>query len=140
MPKSPKRTRTVLLVTDRDPVADDVGAALESRGFDVLRCPGPRGPDYSCIGARGGRCPLPVASEAVVVDLDLASDLAPEGTPTLQLLSYYRDLGLPVVALTDSGSSDSVACADANVVVPRSASPEAVVRAIDQVLGRGAAK
>ena len=63
-------TRNVLVVGP-DPVERTrLAAALEGEGFDVLLCPGPSAPEYGCIGATKGRCPL--ATDGCVVVLDLA--------------------------------------------------------------------
>jgi hypothetical protein len=44
-----------------------------------------------------------VDADVVVLDLWLASDTMLRGTPAMQLLSYYLDLGKPVVALQRLG-------------------------------------
>jgi hypothetical protein len=42
---------------------------------------------------------LAVGADVVVLDLWLASETMLRGTPAMQLLSYYLDLGKPAVAL-----------------------------------------
>lgn len=92
---------TVLLVADRRSVADPIAAALEEAHFQVMGCPGPRAPSYRCIGGAGGDCPLAKAADVVVIDCDLASDAAMEGTPSWLLAAYYMGRGIPVLALMD---------------------------------------
>lgn len=48
-----------VLVVESDPVERErLSAALEGDGFEVVLCSGPTEPDYTCVGARLGRCPL----------------------------------------------------------------------------------
>jgi CheY-like chemotaxis protein len=95
--KQPK----VVLVVEPDPVLrDQVGGWLEGAGFEVLACPGPSYPEYTCILGRGLPCALAEATSAVVLDLWLASDSALRGTSSRELLRYYLRAGKPVVALT----------------------------------------
>jgi len=63
---------TVLLVEADADERDRFGAWLEDEGFDLLVCAGPTEPDYTCIGARTGACPL--AAEATIVILDMSLD------------------------------------------------------------------
>jgi DNA-binding response OmpR family regulator len=93
--------RHSVLVVEFDPaLRDRIGRWLEYAGFDVLGCPGPSPPDYSCIGARDGRCALAVEANLVVLDLWLASDRVLTGTYAWSLLGYYLAWGRPVVALS----------------------------------------
>jgi hypothetical protein len=95
VPRSP----VVLVVSeDREP-SETMAGWLREDGLDVIACPGPQAPGYVCAGGRGERCPLAVKADVVVLDLRLASDTVLKGTPALQLLWYYTDLGKPVVAL-----------------------------------------
>ncbi|MGH2655543.1 MAG: nuclear transport factor 2 family protein [Actinomycetota bacterium] len=71
---------------------------LAGTGAEVLFCPGPRAPRYRCAGGQGGPCPLAEAADVVVLDLDLDSEVAGEGTACEELVSYYTGLGKPVVA------------------------------------------
>lgn len=75
------------------------GKWLEDSGYEVLTCPGPRAPDYTCVGGRRGRCPLVEPADAVVLDLDLDSEIEQEGTSAFELLSLYTGSGKPVVAV-----------------------------------------
>ena len=97
---------TVLLVEFDGAERDRLGACLSEAGFDVLSCPGPTEPDYTCIGVREKRCPLAQAADVVVVDLLLGSDTMMRGSPGWEMCLFYYDQGLPIVALT--GVSDPI--------------------------------
>jgi DNA-binding response OmpR family regulator len=99
--------RTVLLVECSEKVRDRVGGWLEREGWEVLTCPGPTGPDYRCVAARGHTCPLVPAADVVILDLWLESDRAVRGTSSRRLLQFYASSGLPVVALTYRPHEDS---------------------------------
>jgi CheY-like chemotaxis protein len=92
-------TVRVLLVEADPGNRRDYGMWLEEAGYDVLTCPGPSAPDYTCIGGRQGRCPLVGASDVVVLDLDLDSEIEQEGTSAVELLSLYTSSGKQVVAV-----------------------------------------
>jgi CheY-like chemotaxis protein len=89
----------VLLVepepANRRPYAD----WLEEAGYAVSVCPGPSAPDYTCVGGRLGRCPLVDPVDAIVLDIDLDSEVEREGTSAFELLSLYTGSGKPVVAV-----------------------------------------
>lgn len=96
------REGPVVLIVDRDPdTRDRVGAWLEGVGMDVLVCPGPTGPEFTCVGSRDGRCPLAHAADLVVLNLWLESDAAMLGTRASKLVRHYRAWGKPVVVMTD---------------------------------------
>jgi hypothetical protein len=59
-----------------------------------------------------------VSADVVVLDLWLASDTMLRGTPALQLLSYYLDLGKPVVALQHLGDPPGQFAAEGVELVP----------------------
>src|SRR5437870_918833 len=93
-----------MLVVERD--ADDrdrIGGWLEDDGYDVIGCPGPTRPDYTCVGSRTQRCPLAGDADVVILDLVLDGDVAMEGTPANALLMYYTWASKKVVALSHSG-------------------------------------
>jgi len=73
-------TRNVLVV-EADPVEQErLSAALEGGGFRVMECSGPTAPDYKCVGARSGRCPLAVDDSLVVLDMDRVGNAGVSGT------------------------------------------------------------
>ena len=93
-------TRNVLVV-EPDPVERErLAEALETDGFEVLLCTGPGAPDYSCIGAREGRCPLATDGCVVVLDMDLDSDAAVAGTSAEDLLGFYLGANHRIVTLS----------------------------------------
>jgi hypothetical protein len=89
----------VLLVQADRVERDSNGSALEAAGFDVLTCPGPTEPDYTCVGGRTGTCPLVAEAAVVVLDMSLDSEALMTGTPAEELLGLYLTAGRPVVAL-----------------------------------------
>ena len=91
---------SILLVERSREVRDGIGRWLEEAGYQVLACPGPTGPEYRCVAARGRGCPLVHGADAVLVDLWLESDAVLEGTSAVDLVGSYLGSGLPVVALT----------------------------------------
>lgn len=90
-----------VLVVEADPVERErLAAAIEGDGFEVLLCSGPSAPDYGCIGATSGRCPLATERCVVVLDLDLDGDVALEGVTAQDLLGFYLGAEHRVVALS----------------------------------------
>jgi CheY-like chemotaxis protein len=100
--------RNVLVVEPEAVERERLAAALEGDGFDVLLCSGPTEPEYTCLGARLGRCPLAAEDCVVVLDMDLASDVVSQGTSAEELLGFYLDAGHPVVTLSSrpTGTED----------------------------------
>ena len=93
-------TKSVLVV-EADPVERTrLALALEGDGFEVLLCSGPTAPDYACVGAREGRCPLATDETVVVLDMDLDSEAAGAGTSARELLGFYLAGGHRVVSLS----------------------------------------
>jgi hypothetical protein len=92
-------TRNVLVVEPNPVERERLAAALEGTGFQVLECSGPVAPDYTCVGARSGRCPLASDESVVVIDMDLNSDAAVSGTSAEELLGFYLEGGHRVVTL-----------------------------------------
>ena len=98
--------RTVLVVARTPTARRNIGSWLEDVGEDVMACPGPSAPAYTCVGSRDERCALAEAADVVVIDLELAGDVAMAGTPGWQLFLYYVALGKKVVAIV--GAEDPV--------------------------------
>jgi CheY-like chemotaxis protein len=96
-------SRTVLLVDFDAEERECLSEALEESGFQVLGCPGPSSPDYTCIGGREGRCPLVEQVDAVVLDLWTRGDEPGVGTSAEELLELYVAAGRPVVSLGPGG-------------------------------------
>lgn len=94
------RSPRSVLVVEADPLERGrFGAWLERAGFDVLVCPGPTEPDYTCVGARGGACPLAQEADIVVLDMSLESEAVVIGTAAEELLGLYLIAGHQVVVL-----------------------------------------
>ena len=102
------RRRVVLVVEQDRELRDRMGGWLEADGHEVLACPGPSHPDYTCVVGRGSPCTLADAADVVVLDLWLASDRMLLGTSSKQLLRYYVSTGRPVVALAERRHHDSL--------------------------------
>jgi hypothetical protein len=90
---------TVLLVESDAQERERLAAGLEDAGFDVTLCPGPSGPDYTCVGARTLECPLAKGASVVVLDMWLDGDDLMEGTPAEELLDVYLLAGHRVIVL-----------------------------------------
>ncbi|MGZ8600320.1 MAG: hypothetical protein ACXWX6_08990 [Actinomycetota bacterium] len=96
-----------VLIVEADPVERGrFGAWLEHAGFDVLECPGPIQPDYTCVGSRNGACPLAAEADLVVLDMSLESEAVVMGTAAEELLDLYRTAGLRVVVLGSHPGED----------------------------------
>ena len=91
--------RTVLLVESFPEAMERLGGALEAAGHEVLMCPGPTAPDYTCVGAREGSCPLLEHADVVVLDPLLESDELGEGTSANALVELYAGSGRTVIVL-----------------------------------------
>jgi hypothetical protein len=88
-----------VLLVEPDPISrKNYGEWLEDAGYEVMACPGPTAPDYTCVGGREGECPLIEPADVVILNLDLDSDVHAVGTSSFDLLALYSDAGKPVVA------------------------------------------
>jgi len=94
-----REARAVLLVEADADERDRLGTWLEEEGFDVITCTGPTEPDYTCVGARAGACPLVEAASVVVLDMSTRSEGVMQGTAAEELLGLYLFAGARVVAL-----------------------------------------
>lgn len=90
---------TVLLVQADEEERERLAAWLEDAGYDVATCPGPTGPDYTCVGSRSGTCALADEATVVVLDMSLESEAVLTGTPAEELLAMYLFGGHRIVAL-----------------------------------------
>ena len=94
-----REARTVLLVEADADERERMGSWLEEDGAQVITCSGPVEPDYTCVGARTGACPLADAASVVVLDMATRSEAMMEGTAAEELLGLYLFAGARVVAL-----------------------------------------
>jgi hypothetical protein len=114
-------------------VRDVVADRLEGDGYEVIGCPGPTAPDYTCVGTRGGRCPLEKGADVIVVDTELPGDDTPDAASGIELLSYYSGTGKPVVALR--AGSDELRLFAGERIRPVAWPPgqEALIEAIEEL-------
>jgi hypothetical protein len=127
-PSGPSGAPNGVLVVEADAAERDrYASALESAGFQVLTCPGPTEPDYTCVGAREGTCPLLEEAAVVVLDMSLDSEALLIGTPAEELLGLYLTSGRPVVVL---GSRVGPTLAGQLVRLRRHADDEQVVASV----------
>lgn len=93
-------TKSTVLLVEADPEERERYAAwLEAEGREVVACPGPTGPDYTCVGSREGACPLVEGSDLVILDMSTEAEALMTGTASEELLALYLLSGRPVVAL-----------------------------------------
>jgi hypothetical protein len=90
---------TALIVESDEQEGERLAACLENAGFEVTVCPGPSGPDYTCVGARTLQCPLANGASVVILDMSLEGDDLMEGAPAAELLNVYLLAGHRVIAL-----------------------------------------
>ena len=102
----PSATATVLLVEADEEERDRLSTWFEEAGFEVATCPGPTGPDYTCVGSRGGACALAAEAEVVVLDMSLESEAVVRGTAAEELLAMYLFGGHKIVALGSHPGGD----------------------------------
>lgn len=76
-----------------------IASCLERSGYEVSICPGPTGPDYTCIGSREGTCALASEASVIVLDMSLDSEAVMTGTAAEELLALYLFGGHRVVVL-----------------------------------------
>jgi CheY-like chemotaxis protein len=106
LPAMEPYTRNILVVEPNPIERERLAAALEGEGFQAFLCSGPTQPDYTCLGARAGTCPLASQDAVVVLDMSLDSDAVMSGTPAEDLLGLYLESGHPVVALDGTHRGD----------------------------------
>jgi len=95
-----------LLVESDEQEGERLAVCLEDAGFEVTLCPGPSGPDYTCVGSRTLECPLAKGASVVVLDMWLDGDDLMEGTPAEELLDVYLLAGHRVTVLRALGTDD----------------------------------
>lgn len=98
--------KAVLLVESDRAESERLGRALEGAGYEVIACPGPTAPDYTCIGGREGYCPLIERADVVVLDPWLAGDEHGAGTSADALVQLYVGRGRTVILLGSAGWLD----------------------------------
>jgi len=132
------RPFSVLLVEADAEERERFGGWLDEAGFEVVTCPGPTGPDYTCLGGREGVCPLVDDADAVVLDLALESEVVLTGTFAEELLALYAYSDKPLVVLGRKERSQHVS-AGRIARVGRHPSRDELVHSLRQLLvGAGA--
>jgi CheY-like chemotaxis protein len=92
--------RDAVLVVEADAsLREQYGTWLEDSGFEVLVCPGPTEPDYTCVGGRGAACPLAAEVDLVVLDMSLDSEAVLTGTAAEEILALYLMTGKRIIVL-----------------------------------------
>ena len=97
---------TVLLVEPDDDDRERLTDALAHAGHEVIPCPGPTAPDYTCIGGTDGYCPLVETADVVVFDPWLPGDDLGVGTSAAELCRLYAESGRTVIVLGSGGWLD----------------------------------
>jgi hypothetical protein len=126
--------KRVLVVASDIDVGFRASERLEDEGHEVSWCPGPRSPRFTCLGGCGRYCPLAGAADVVVLDGWLDSDLYRRGVPSWHLLRYYRERGLPVVALIGPDGLPGPLNDDGVVALPRDAGAREISGAVRSLL------
>jgi hypothetical protein len=99
------QTPTVLVVESDDVERERLAWCLEDAGRDVLSCPGPTAPDFTCVGSRSRACPLVSEAGTIVLDMSTEGEALMMGVPSEALLAFYLLSGSRVVALGSHGAS-----------------------------------
>jgi hypothetical protein len=95
-----RRVAPTVLVVESDAAERDLLSSwFEDTGREVLSCPGPTAPDFTCIGSRTRACPLVLEAETIILDMSTESEALMTGVPSEALLAFYLLSGRRVVAL-----------------------------------------
>jgi hypothetical protein len=117
------------LVESKAELRERFGSALEDAGYELVACPGPTAPDYTCIGGREHYCPLLERADVVVLDPWLASDEEGLGTGSDELVELYAGAGRTVIVLGSVGWLDPFAAGHV-LHLPERPDPSDVVEAV----------
>ncbi len=127
-------TRRVLLVEADPGNRHKFGMWLQESGYEVRTCPGPKSPDYTCVGGRRGECPLVEPADVVVLGLDLDSEIEEVGTSAFELLSLYTSSGKPVVVFGPDPGIANVFDPAVVTVVPWPPEARSLIRTVGDLL------
>jgi hypothetical protein len=127
---------TALVVSEDEGLRATLAEWLEDDGIDVMVCPGPRRPHYSCIGLRGQPCPLIHGADLVLVDLHPESGQLIDSTSRNELVNHYRQLGRRVVAIVDGDTTLDLPATKGLAVVCRLAERGTLVGTVRAVLAQ----
>jgi hypothetical protein len=132
-----ERRTTALVVSEDSGLQENLTQWLEDDGMEVIVCPGPRAPDFSCIGLRGEPCPLVGGADLILVDLHPEPGQLIDLTSRSELVSHYRQHGRHVVAMVDAAATLELPDTDGVAVVERLAERGTLVATVREVLGGG---
>ena len=126
----------ILIVEYDDEERRRISEMLVSAGYDVIRCPGPEAPNYVCAGGLGLPCPLAREADLVVLDMRIAGDVMMRGTPAWELLVYYMEHGMRIVALSNGEDSVHPLTDERVTAIRRPADEKVLVKAVRELLSR----
>lgn len=139
--RRPRRDRawstasSVLVVSGDAGLREQVAAWVDEAGYNVIMCPGPHPPGYSCIGLRGEGCPLEAAAALTVLDLHpVGPDLGDE-TGRAALVELYQAGGRPVLILADEQMIDPQPGTAGAAFLERTADRGALLASVQELLG-----
>lgn len=104
--RSAGKTRPRVLIVEADRREANRLEGILRAEFDVIHCPGPSAPEYTCPGGRGEHCTFACEADVIVLDEWVEGDTFLQGTTGWELLFYYRSLGKVVVVL--AGEEDAL--------------------------------
>ena len=128
------RTQTAVVVSEDDGLRQGVASWLEEAGLEVMVCPGPRAPHFTCIGLEGGACPLVAGTDVVLLDLHPEPGELVDNTSRRELLRHYTAAGHRVIAMVDAGASVELPRVAGVTVTERLAERAALVDVVREVL------
>jgi len=132
-----KRGSTALVVSEDPGLVEGLTRWLETDGIDVIACPGPRAPQFSCMGLRGIPCPLVGAADIVLLDLHPEPGQLVDRTRRTELISYYRQRGQTVLAIVEAAGLVEFPGGDGVAIVDRLAERGELLGAVRDLLGVG---
>lgn len=98
--------KLILLVESNGEDREHLGNWLETAGYSLLDCPGPKRDDFTCLGIRGKRCALVEIADLAILDERVLLEAGADRRAAVRLLHYYLASGKPVVVLTNGRNAD----------------------------------
>jgi len=125
---------SVLVVSSDAGLREQVAVWVGEAGYEVITCPGPHPPGYSCIGLRGERCPLDAVADLTVLDLHPSGPALGDETGRAALVEIYQADGRPVLVLADELSSEPHAETSGAAILERTADRGALMASVRELL------
>ena len=125
---------SVLVVSSDAGLREQVAVWVGEAGYEVITCPGPHPPGYSCIGLRGERCPLDAVADLTVLDLHPSGPALGDQTGRAALVEIYQADGRPVLVLADELSSEPHAETSGAAILERTADRGALMASVRELL------